>query len=156
MATMMKYTRFMQTFCKNLTIRPAVYGVSSALNSIQSTQTLSCQNRRHISNQLWSNKFQQSWISQVRQYSGLPDMTFEQIRDRVLYVLKLYDKVNPEKIQLDSHFLNDLGLDSLDQVEIIMAMEDEFAFEIPDKHAEKLVTPKDLVEYIADKMEVCE
>ncbi|XP_033119945.1 acyl carrier protein, mitochondrial-like [Anneissia japonica] len=156
MAAMVRYARFLQTLCKNVTIRPAVYGVSSALSSIQNTQITFCQNRRHISYQLWTNQFQPTWASQVRYYGGLPDLTFEQIRDRVLYVLKLYDKVNPEKLQLDSHFMNDLGLDSLDQVEIIMAMEDEFAFEIPDNHAEKLVTPKDLVEYIADKMEVCE
>jgi NADH dehydrogenase (ubiquinone) 1 alpha/beta subcomplex 1 len=40
--------------------------------------------------------------------------------------LKLYDKIDPEKLSVNSHFMKDLGLDSLDQVEIIMAMEDEF------------------------------
>jgi NADH dehydrogenase (ubiquinone) 1 alpha/beta subcomplex 1 len=50
----------------------------------------------------------------------------DQVRERVLLVLKLYDKVDPEKLKMDSHFMNDLGLDSLDQVEVIMAMEDEF------------------------------
>uniref|UniRef100_A0A8C6ZUF5 Acyl carrier protein n=1 Tax=Nothoprocta perdicaria TaxID=30464 RepID=A0A8C6ZUF5_NOTPE len=48
------------------------------------------------------------------------------IKERVLYVLKLYDKIDPEKLTAESHFMKDLGLDSLDQVEIIMAMEDEF------------------------------
>ena len=37
-----------------------------------------------------------------------------------------YDKIDPEKLSVNSHFMKDLGLDSLDQVEIIMAMEDEF------------------------------
>jgi NADH dehydrogenase (ubiquinone) 1 alpha/beta subcomplex 1 len=50
--------------------------------------------------------------------------------------------------------MNDLGLDSLDHVEVIMAMEDEFGFEIPDTDAEKLVRPADIVRYIADKEDV--
>jgi len=47
-----------------------------------------------------------------------------------------------------------LGLDSLDHVEVIMAIEDEFGFEIPDKDAEKLWTPQDIIKYVADKEEV--
>uniref|UniRef100_A0A3B4ANT6 Acyl carrier protein n=1 Tax=Periophthalmus magnuspinnatus TaxID=409849 RepID=A0A3B4ANT6_9GOBI len=91
-----------------------------------------------------------------RLYGDLPPLTFDTIRDRVLYVLKLYDKINPEKLQASSHFMKDLGLDSLDQVEIIMAMEDEFGFEIPDAEAEKLMTPEEIVQYIADKKDVYE
>ncbi|RXN30549.1 partner and localizer of BRCA2 [Labeo rohita] len=67
-------------------------------------------------------------VFQWRQYGDLPPLTLETIKDRVLYVLKLYDKINPEKLQATSHFMKDLGLDSLDQVEIIMAMEDEFGW----------------------------
>jgi NADH dehydrogenase (ubiquinone) 1 alpha/beta subcomplex 1 len=48
------------------------------------------------------------------------------IEQRVLLVLKLYDKINPEKLKLESHFINDLGLDSLDHIDVIIAMEDEF------------------------------
>ncbi|XP_035510896.1 NADH:ubiquinone oxidoreductase subunit AB1b [Morone saxatilis] len=91
-----------------------------------------------------------------RQYGDLPPFTLEVIRDRVMYVLKLYDKINPEKLQTSSHFMKDLGLDSLDQVEIIMAMEDEFGFEIPDAEAEKLMSPEEIVQYIADKKDVYE
>uniref|UniRef100_A0A1A8G9L4 Acyl carrier protein n=1 Tax=Nothobranchius korthausae TaxID=1143690 RepID=A0A1A8G9L4_9TELE len=91
-----------------------------------------------------------------RQYSDLPPLTLETIKDRVMYVLKLYDKINPETLQTSSHFMKDLGLDSLDQVEIIMAMEDEFGFEIPDAEAEKLMTPEEIVQYIADKKDVYE
>ncbi|XP_075021719.1 acyl carrier protein, mitochondrial isoform X1 [Calonectris borealis] len=61
-----------------------------------------------------------------RRFSDLPPLTLADIKDRVLYVLKLYDKIDPEKLTAESHFMKDLGLDSLDQVEIIMAMEDEF------------------------------
>ncbi|XP_069762362.1 acyl carrier protein, mitochondrial-like [Narcine bancroftii] len=91
-----------------------------------------------------------------RQYGDLPPLSLDSIRERVLYVLKLYDKINCEKLLVSSHFMKDLGLDSLDQVEIIMAMEDEFGFEIPDADAEKLMTPEEIVTYIADKKDVYE
>ena len=71
-------------------------------------------------------------------------------------VLKAYDKILAEKLTVDSHFMNDLGLDSLDQVEIIMAVEDEFTFEIPDADSERLMRPRDIVQYVADKEDVIE
>ncbi|KAL1132339.1 hypothetical protein AAG570_010295 [Ranatra chinensis] len=92
----------------------------------------------------------------TRLYSSGEPLTLDLIRDRVLLVLKLYDKIEPNKLTLDSHFMNDLGLDSLDHVEIIMAMEDEFGFEIPDTDAEKLVKPSDIVRYIGDRQDVYE
>jgi NADH dehydrogenase (ubiquinone) 1 alpha/beta subcomplex 1, acyl-carrier protein len=55
-----------------------------------------------------------------------------------------------------SHLQKDLGLDSLDHVEVIMAMEDEFGFEIPDSDAERLYTPKDIIRYVADHEDVYE
>lgn len=61
-----------------------------------------------------------------------------------------------KQLKEDSHFINDLGLDSLDHVEVIMAMEDEFGFEIPDTDAERLFRPVDIVQYIADKEDVFE
>ena len=60
------------------------------------------------------------------------------------------------QLTVDSHFMKDLGLDSLDHVEVIMAMEDEFGFEIPDDHAEKLLTPAKIVQYVADHEDVYE
>ncbi|CAG0893724.1 unnamed protein product [Darwinula stevensoni] len=92
----------------------------------------------------------------IRFYSEKAPLSLEMIRDRVLLVLKLYDKLVPEKLSLESHFMNDLGLDSLDHVEVIMAIEDEFGFEIPDGDAEKLMTPAAIVQYIADKEDVYE
>ncbi|XP_070811333.1 acyl carrier protein, mitochondrial [Pituophis catenifer annectens] len=92
----------------------------------------------------------------VRGYSDAPTLTLKSIHDQVLYVLKLYDKIDPEKLTAEAHFMKDLGLDSLDQVEIIMAMEDEFGFEIPDAAAEKLMSPQDIMDYIADTQDVYE
>ncbi|XP_062973629.1 acyl carrier protein, mitochondrial-like [Elgaria multicarinata webbii] len=96
------------------------------------------------------------FLQLCRHYADLPPLTLDGIKERVLYVLKLYDKIEPEKLAVDSHFMKDLGLDSLDQVEIIMAMEDEFGFEIPDMEAEKLMCPQEIVDYIADKKDVYE
>ncbi|XP_046481202.1 uncharacterized protein ND-ACP isoform X3 [Neodiprion pinetum] len=94
--------------------------------------------------------------NQVRHYSAKAPMTLELIRERVILVLKLYDKIDHAKLDLNSHFIEDLGLDSLDHVEVIMAMEDEFGFEIPDRDAERLTKPAEIVRYIADKEDVYE
>jgi acyl carrier protein len=56
--------------------------------------------------------------------------------------------VKEEEVALDKSFLDDLGADSLDIVELIMAMEDEFGFEIPDEEAENIRTVGDAVAYI--------
>ncbi|CDW56292.1 Acyl carrier protein [Trichuris trichiura] len=85
-----------------------------------------------------------------------PPYTMKTVRDRVLLVLQLYDKINPDKLTLSSHFTNDLGLDSLDQVEVIMAMEEEFGFEIPPADGELLMTPGDIVKYVCRKEDVYE
>ena len=49
------------------------------------------------------------------------------IEQRVLLVLRLCDKIDPNKLTLSSDFTKDLGLDSLDQIDIVIAMEDEFS-----------------------------
>ncbi|XP_017022835.1 acyl carrier protein, mitochondrial isoform X2 [Drosophila kikkawai] len=100
-----------------------------------------------VANQ-WSQKFG------VRSYSA--KSTIEDIKFRVLKVVSAYDKVTADKLNVESHFINDLGLDSLDHVEVIMAMEDEFGFEIPDSDAEKLLKPADIIKYVADKEDVYE
>jgi acyl carrier protein len=59
--------------------------------------------------------------------------------------------VNEEDIKLESHFINDLGADSLDTVELIMAFEEKFGLDIPDGDAEKLRTVGDAIDYIEAK-----
>lgn len=56
--------------------------------------------------------------------------------------------VEEEDVVLEASFIDDLGADSLDIVELIMALEEEFDIEIPDNEAEKIVTVNDAVEYI--------
>lgn len=56
--------------------------------------------------------------------------------------------VSEEDVVIDASFVDDLGADSLDQVELIMAMEEEFDLSIPDEDAEKITTVKHAVEYI--------
>eukprot|EP00244_Chara_vulgaris_P006780 TRINITY_DN255_c0_g1_i1.p1 TRINITY_DN255_c0_g1~~TRINITY_DN255_c0_g1_i1.p1 ORF type:complete len:146 (+),score=32.42 TRINITY_DN255_c0_g1_i1:300-737(+) len=73
----------------------------------------------------------------------------EEVTDRVLSVVRKFDKANKSKISPDAHFISDLGLDSLDTVEVVMAFEEEFGFEIPDKEADKLLSCRDAIEYIA-------
>ncbi len=70
--------------------------------------------------------------------------TFDKVKDIVL------DKLGTEenKITEAASFMDDLGADSLDTVELIMEMEEEFGIEIPDEEAEKLATVGDAVSYI--------
>jgi len=52
-------------------------------------------------------------------------------------------------VKESSHFVNDLGLDSLDTVEVVMAFEEEFGLEIPDNDADKILTCTDAIQYIS-------
>ena len=59
--------------------------------------------------------------------------------------------VKPEEVTPNASFVDDLGADSLDTVELIMALEEEFSIEIPDEDAEKMKTVGDVVKYIEEK-----
>ncbi len=61
--------------------------------------------------------------------------------------------VKEEEVTTDASFVDDLGADSLDTVELVMALEEEFETEIPDEDAEKIITIKDAVKYIVERME---
>ncbi|MFZ3229244.1 MAG: acyl carrier protein [Pseudobdellovibrio sp.] len=62
--------------------------------------------------------------------------------------------VDPEKVKSEASFVDDLGADSLDIVELVMAMEEEFDLEIPDEDAEKLKTVNDVQTYLTTKGKV--
>jgi len=60
--------------------------------------------------------------------------------------------VDEEEITPDASFVEDLGADSLDTVELVMAFEEEFSIEIPDEDAEKIITVQNAVDYIKERM----
>ncbi|HCJ57707.1 acyl carrier protein [Lutispora sp.] len=71
-------------------------------------------------------------------------MIFEKVQEKIAEQLS----IDSEDITMESSFIEDLGADSLDIVELLMALEEEFDIEIPDEEAEKLVTVGDVVDYI--------
>jgi acyl carrier protein len=73
---------------------------------------------------------------------------FDKIKEIVI------DKLGVEevKVTVDAKFIDDLGADSLDTVELIMQFEEEFGIEIPDDDAENLLSVKQAVDYIAEKL----
>ncbi|KAJ8565736.1 hypothetical protein K7X08_008312 [Anisodus acutangulus] len=85
----------------------------------------------------------------VRLMSSHDDhITKDEVINRVLDVIKCYPKVEPSKVTPEVHFEKDLGLDSLDTVEIVMALEEEFKLEIPDKEAVRIESCEQAIEYI--------
>lgn len=75
---------------------------------------------------------------------------FEKIRECIASQLG----IDEEEIKMESSFVNDLGADSLDIVELIMALEEKYDIEIPDEEVEKIVTVGDIVEYVKARSEV--
>lgn len=77
-------------------------------------------------------------------------MNTDEIFDKVKEIIVEQLGVTEDSITNDASFIDDLGADSLDIVELIMALEEEFDIEIPDADAEKIVTVGDVVEYIKE------
>ena len=73
------------------------------------------------------------------------------ITDRVKKIVIEHLGVDAAKVTDNASFIDDLGADSLDTVELVMAFEEEFSVEIPDDAAEKIITVKDAVDYITQK-----
>jgi len=82
-------------------------------------------------------------INPQRKYSVMSDIE-ARVKDIVVEQLG----VNPDEVTVDASFIDDLGADSLDTVELVMALEEEFECEIPDENAEKITTVKEAVNYI--------
>ncbi len=70
------------------------------------------------------------------------------IADRVKKIVVEHLGVEPEKVQDNANFIDDLGADSLDTVELVMAFEEEFNVEIPDDAAETIVTVGDAIKFL--------
>ncbi|XP_006657562.1 acyl carrier protein 1, mitochondrial [Oryza brachyantha] len=77
-------------------------------------------------------------------------LTRDEVVDRLVDVLKSHPKVDPAKVSPEAHFEKDLGLDSLDTVEVVMAIEEEFKLEIPDQEADKIDSLPLAIEYVAN------
>ncbi|WP_448586450.1 acyl carrier protein [Thermaurantiacus sp.] len=73
------------------------------------------------------------------------------IAERVKKIVVENLGVEAEKVTEDASFIDDLGADSLDTVELVMAFEDEFGVEIPDDAAEKILTVRDAIAFIVEK-----
>jgi acyl carrier protein len=78
-------------------------------------------------------------------------MEKQPIFEKVKKIVTEQLSVEAKEVSLESNFQNDLGADSLDTVELVMALEEEFDIEIPDEAAEKIATVGDAVQYIQDK-----
>ncbi|XP_021295232.1 acyl carrier protein 3, mitochondrial [Herrania umbratica] len=74
-----------------------------------------------------------------------------QIMDRVIGLVKKYDKIDASKVTETADFRKDLCLDSLDRVELVMAFEEEFSIEIPDEKADKLTCCADVAKYVVSR-----
>ena len=72
------------------------------------------------------------------------------VERRVIEIIVEQLGVAEEEVTLEASFIDDLGADSLDLVELIMAMEEEFGLEISDEDAEKILTVQDVVNYITE------
>lgn len=75
-------------------------------------------------------------------------MSQEQIFEKVKKIVVEQLSVEPKQVVPAANFANDLGADSLDTVELVMALEEEFNIEIPDEAAEKITTVQQAVDYI--------
>ncbi|WFD43690.1 mitochondrial acyl carrier protein [Malassezia psittaci] len=83
-----------------------------------------------------------------RSYASGGGLSKDEIKTRVEDVLKSFEKVDPSKVNAEASFTGDLGLDSLDAVEVVMAIEEEFNIEIPDTEADNITTVQQAISYI--------
>ena len=78
-------------------------------------------------------------------------MAEKTIEEKVKDIIVEQLGVNPEQVTPQASFIEDLGADSLDIVELVMAFEEEFSVEVPDEDAEKLQTVGDVINYIKER-----
>ena len=80
-------------------------------------------------------------------------MSEKSIEEKVKEIIVEQLSVNPEQVTPEAKFIEDLGADSLDVVELVMAFEEQFSVEVPDEDAEKLTSVSDVIKYIEEKQE---
>ncbi|KAK9464291.1 acyl carrier protein-like protein [Lipomyces arxii] len=86
---------------------------------------------------------------QQRFYSGDAGLDRDEVQARIIEVVKSFDKISKDtEITPTATFASDLGLDSLDTVEVVMAIEEEFSIEIPDKEADEIKSIGQAIDYI--------
>ena len=74
------------------------------------------------------------------------------VEERIKKIIAEQLGVDPAEVTPEASFVEDLGADSLDTVELVMALEEEFGIEIPDEDAEKIVTVQNAIDYISQKV----
>ena len=74
------------------------------------------------------------------------------IEDKIISIIAEKLNLSKDQVKPEASFVDDLGADSLDLVELVMAMEEEFGMEVPDEDAEKLRTVKDVIEYVKKRL----
>ncbi len=74
------------------------------------------------------------------------------VEEKVIEIISQKLNLSKDQIKPEASFVDDLGADSLDLVELVMAMEEAFGMEVPDEEAEKLRTVKDVIEYVKAKV----
>ncbi len=79
-------------------------------------------------------------------------MSSEEVFEKVKAIIVEQLGVSESAVTMEASFIDDLGADSLDIVELVMALEEEFDIEIPDTDAEKVVAVSDVVEYIKENV----
>lgn len=80
-------------------------------------------------------------------------MSSEEVLERVRNIIVEQLGVTENSVTMEASFIDDLGADSLDIVELVMALEEEFDIEIPDEDAEKVATVGDVVDYIKENVQ---
>ncbi|CEF69130.1 Acyl carrier protein, mitochondrial [Strongyloides ratti] len=119
----------------------SVSGQSTAFKAAVVSTNILPKNNFHTSNLCFSDK---------------APMTKAQIESRIKLVLGCFDKVKKTDISMDDDLFKDLGLDSLDHVELVCSLEEEFNFSIPEGIADEFKTPRDIFQFICDKEDVFE
>ncbi|KCV69076.1 hypothetical protein H696_04491 [Fonticula alba] len=85
-----------------------------------------------------------------RAYGAAAGLTHDEVESRVMNTVGSFGKIQPEQVSTSSHFVTDLGLDSLDVVDLVLELEAEFNIEIPDADAEKILCVNSAIKYIAN------